>query len=224
MLKAAVEDAQVNSEALEKLARVTGELDVTRRRLETAEEAAAGSSTAAAARVAELEAEVQKGEAHRRRMHNQIQELRGNVRVFARVRPFLPDDNADAGASGGGGAAARVRREGRRPRPDAHAAGGCGFADRRRGARAPSQLFAFDKAFGQSAGQEVVFTEVSEFVQSALDEYNVCLFSCGQTGSGKAHTMQGSGDGRCAASSARSRGSASTARSSRRGAGTARWT
>ena len=25
-------------------------------------------------------------------MHNIIQELRGNVRVFARVRPFLPDD------------------------------------------------------------------------------------------------------------------------------------
>lgn len=25
-------------------------------------------------------------------MHNIIQELRGNVRVFARIRPFLPDD------------------------------------------------------------------------------------------------------------------------------------
>ena len=27
------------------------------------------------------------------RMHNLIQELRGNVRVFARIRPFLPGDN-----------------------------------------------------------------------------------------------------------------------------------
>ena len=27
-------------------------------------------------------------------MHNLIQELRGNVRVFARIRPFLPGDNA----------------------------------------------------------------------------------------------------------------------------------
>ena len=25
-------------------------------------------------------------------MHNIIQELRGNVRVFARIRPFIPDD------------------------------------------------------------------------------------------------------------------------------------
>ena len=27
------------------------------------------------------------------RMHNLVQELRGNVRVFARIRPFLPDDH-----------------------------------------------------------------------------------------------------------------------------------
>ena len=27
-------------------------------------------------------------------MHNLVQELRGNVRVFARVRPFLPSDGA----------------------------------------------------------------------------------------------------------------------------------
>ena len=27
-------------------------------------------------------------------MHNIIQELKGNIRVFARVRPFLPGDNA----------------------------------------------------------------------------------------------------------------------------------
>ena len=49
--------------------------------------------------------------------------------------------------------------------------------------------------FVSSAGQEEVFTEVSEFVQSALDGFNVCLFSYGQTGSGKTHTMQGSGAG-----------------------------
>jgi kinesin family protein C1 len=45
--------------------------------------------------------------------------------------------------------------------------------------------FSFDRTFGSGDGQEQVFIEVSEFVQSALDGFNVCLFSYGQTGSGK---------------------------------------
>ena len=28
----------------------------------------------------------------RRRLHNQVQELKGNIRVFCRVRPFLPGE------------------------------------------------------------------------------------------------------------------------------------
>ena len=55
--------------------------------------------------------------------------------------------------------------------------------------------FEYDRTFGQSETQASVFTEVSEFVQSALDGYNVCLFSYGQTGSGKTHTMTGAPDG-----------------------------
>jgi kinesin family member C1 len=53
----------------------------------------------------------------------------------------------------------------------------------------------FDKAFPCPTTQDDIFAEVKEFVQSALDGYNVCLFSYGQTGSGKTHTMQGYGKG-----------------------------
>lgn len=112
----------------------------------------------------------------RRHMHNRIQELRGNIRVFVRTRPFLPSD--------GGHCDSAVDVS-----PDEES---LNIFDSR---TAGSYDFRFDKVFPPSAGQDQVFDEVSDFVQSALDGYNVCLFSYGQTGSGKTHTMQGSGNG-----------------------------
>ena len=45
-------------------------------------------------RIDELEAEAREAEMVRRRLHNLVQELKGNIRVFARVRPLLPSDVA----------------------------------------------------------------------------------------------------------------------------------
>mmetsp|Transcript_6335 Transcript_6335/g.9591 ORF Transcript_6335/g.9591 Transcript_6335/m.9591 type:complete len:1035 (+) Transcript_6335:108-3212(+) len=127
-------------------------------------------------RIAELEEQLLNGEQLRRALHNRIQELRGNIRVFVRTRPFLPNDGAASNSSIDimpDGESLAIQGK--------HAGEGHGFK--------------FDKVFAPSAGQGVVFDEVSEFVQSALDGYNVCLFSYGQTGSGKTHTMQGAGSG-----------------------------
>merc|ERR1711937_141588 len=112
------------------------------------------------------------------RMHNLIQELRGNVRVFARVRPFLPGDGVDDDAVS---CVVPKSETSLKLMMDENGE--------------KEYKFSYDRVFPPSAGQEAVFTEVSEFVQSALDGYNVCLFSYGQTGSGKTHTMQGSGNG-----------------------------
>lgn len=125
-------------------------------------------------RIAELEAEVLKGEELRRKMHNRIQELRGNIRVFVRTRPFLPSDGQLDGS------AIDVSPDGE----------SLSILDARSNA---NHGFKFDKVFPPSSGQDHIFQEVSDFVQSALDGYQVCLFSYGQTGSGKTHTMQGSG-------------------------------
>ena len=114
------------------------------------------------------------------RMHNLIQELRGNVRVFARVRPFLPGDGVD---------------DDEEPSVVPKSETSLKLATAPDASGKTEYKFSFDRVFGPSIGQEAVFTEVSEFVQSALDGYNVCLFSYGQTGSGKTHTMQGSGVG-----------------------------
>ncbi len=43
-------------------------------------------------KIAELQAEAREAEALRRKLHNMIQELKGNIRVFCRVRPLLPFD------------------------------------------------------------------------------------------------------------------------------------
>lgn len=125
-------------------------------------------------RIEQLEAEILKGEQIRREMHNTIQELRGNIRVYVRTRPFLPgDDGSEISAI------------------DLHPDGENLSIE----SKCKKHDFKFDKVFPPSAGQDAVFDEVSEFVQSALDGYHVCLFSYGQTGSGKTHTMQGSGTG-----------------------------
>jgi len=184
-LKAQIEHACANHETVEKLGKVSGELEILKRRIRDSNTAKDVEVQKAAVRVAELQQELRQAEATRRKLHNTIQELRGNVRVFARVRPFLPSDAVQS--SGGVSESSIV------PRSD-----GSSLRITRVGSdehRAEDHAFSFDRVFGPSSSQESVFKEVSEFVQSALDGYNVCLFSYGQTGSGKTHTMQGSGSG-----------------------------
>ena len=130
---------------------------------------------------ADLEAQVRDCAAERRKLHNTIQELRGNVRVFARVRPFL---------SGDGASDDEKQQPSVVPKAD-----GVSLKLRLKGDEKKEYDFSFDDVFKPDISQEAVFAEVSEFVQSALDGYNVCLFSYGQTGSGKTHTMQGAGLG-----------------------------
>ena len=45
--------------------------------------------------IKELQEQVSEAEKARREMHNKIQELRGNIRVMVRCRPFLAGDGVD---------------------------------------------------------------------------------------------------------------------------------
>jgi len=180
-----LEKGSVNHEAVEELSRVKGELVVLNRKISEAENSKLQQVDEKDRLLAEEKEKLRVSEAMRRKLHNLVQELRGNVRVFARVRPFLQNDGVDLTHP---------------PQPTIDAKMELNTVRIVRPANGPDErtedhMFTFDKVFNASCSQESLFNEVSEFVQSALDGYNVCLFSYGQTGSGKTHTMQGSGTG-----------------------------
>nr|GMD34311.1 kinesin-4-like isoform X1 [Ipomoea batatas] len=112
--------------------------------------------------------------AENRKLHNEVQELKGNIRVYCRIRPFLPkqkDKQTIVEYVGDNGELivtnpSKQAKEGRRS-------------------------FKFNKVYGSSATQGQVFADIQPLIQSVLDGYNVCIFAYGQTGSGKTYTMTG---------------------------------
>lgn len=111
-----------------------------------------------------------------RDLRNTIQDLKGNIRVYCRVRPPLDS-------------------EAKKPLFNLNVLDACSIEVEKielfNSARKGKHSFSFDGIFTPHASQEDVFAEVSPMVQSALDGYNVCIFAYGQTGSGKTYTMEG---------------------------------
>eukprot|EP00741_Cyanophora_paradoxa_P021884 tig00021374_g21124.t1 len=102
----------------------------------------------------------------RRKLYNKLQELRGNVRVYTRVRPTFSGakscvsvcDEAELSLALGNGKMAS---------------------------------YEFDRVFGPETLQQTIFEDMQPLITSVLDGYNVCVFAYGCTGSGKTYTMVG---------------------------------
>ncbi|KAI5386310.1 kinesin-like protein KIN-14D isoform X1 [Lathyrus oleraceus] len=128
--------------------------------------------------LADKEFQVVEGEKLRKKLHNTILELKGNIRVFCRVRPLLREDRSETNMVVSYPTSIEMLGRGIELGQNA----------------GQKHLFTFDKVFNHDASQHDVFTEISQLVQSALDGYKVCIFAYGQTGSGKTYTMVGRPD------------------------------
>lgn len=131
---------------------------------------------------------LREGESLRRRLHNTVQELKGNIRVFCRVRPLLATE-LQAGKS----VDESLQHLSLAVNEDEREEIKLVMASESASGNQVSKVypFAFDKVFDWNSTQGQVFEEISQLVQSALDGYRVCIFAYGQTGSGKTFTMEG---------------------------------
>lgn len=125
------------------------------------------------AHIGELKKKYKREMMERKKLHNVIQELKGNIRVYLRCRPPTTreieqfGDDALCVSFPDDGQIRVVNDKGR------------------------EKIWDFDEVFGLDSTQEAIYPEVSELVTSVLDGYNVCIFAYGQTGSGKTYTMAG---------------------------------
>uniref|UniRef100_A0A336LWZ5 CSON004077 protein n=1 Tax=Culicoides sonorensis TaxID=179676 RepID=A0A336LWZ5_CULSO len=110
----------------------------------------------------------------RKDLHNMVMDLRGNIRVFCRVRPPLPSESDRALCTWNYLDETSVELVKLEP-----------------SGKMLKNEFSFDNVFHQNSAQDDIFLNVSPLIQSALDGYNVCIFAYGQTGSGKTFTMDG---------------------------------
>ncbi|KAK9161217.1 hypothetical protein Syun_007558 [Stephania yunnanensis] len=142
----------------------------------------------------------------RRRLYNEVIELKGNIRVFCRCRPLNEDE-----VSNGSGSVVEFDAA---QETDLQIV--CSDSSRKQ--------FKFDHVFGPQDNQgkvslpekigngglvhenwevvelslcrKAVFAETAPVVLSVLDGFNVCIFAYGQTGTGKTFTMEGTPENR----------------------------
>eukprot|EP00011_Vannellida_sp_DIVA3-517-6-12_P010659 CAMPEP_0114619368 /NCGR_PEP_ID=MMETSP0168-20121206/8179_1 /TAXON_ID=95228 ORGANISM="Vannella sp., Strain DIVA3 517/6/12" /NCGR_SAMPLE_ID=MMETSP0168 /ASSEMBLY_ACC=CAM_ASM_000044 /LENGTH=666 /DNA_ID=CAMNT_0001830537 /DNA_START=87 /DNA_END=2087 /DNA_ORIENTATION=+ len=133
--------------------------------------------------IEDLEERGRADEMERRKLHNSILELKGNIRVFCRVRPMLPGEEGSPDGYSFPDSTRQKRNITVALPSSSSAVGNSG--------NGKAYDFQFDNVFSPHSTQSEVFQEISALVQSALDGYHVCIFTYGQTGSGKTYTMEG---------------------------------
>lgn len=123
------------------------------------------------AQLSELEALYKGEQVLRKRYFNTIEDMKGKIRVYCRLRPLSEKEMAQQERS----VLTSVDE----------------FTIEHQWKDEIKQHL-YDRVFDGNATQEEVFEDTKYLVQSAIDGYNVCIFAYGQTGSGKTYTIYGS--------------------------------
>jgi hypothetical protein len=117
---------------------------------------------------ATLEVALKDEQVLRKKLHNEIEDMKGKIRVYCRVRPLSRTER---------------ERNGRMA---------VAFPDEFTINVVPKNRdFIYDRVFPPDCSQQEVFEDTQHLIQSAVDGYNVCVFAYGQTGSGKTFTIAG---------------------------------
>ncbi|KAI8626319.1 P-loop containing nucleoside triphosphate hydrolase protein [Xylariaceae sp. FL1651] len=126
-----------------------------------------------------------KEEERRHKLFEQLQELKGNIRVMCRIKP--PSDTAKE---------ALIPFKPQWNEIDEEKIDGLIIPTVREDPTEPGKMlpgkprdFNFERVFDERCTNKDVFNEISQLVQSVMDGKKVCIFCYGQTGSGKTFTM-----------------------------------
>ncbi|KAG5244832.1 kinesin protein [Salix suchowensis] len=114
----------------------------------------------------------------RKRLYNEVIELKGNIRVFCRCRPLNQVEITN-------GSNYVVEFDSSQDNELQIIS-----------SDSSKKQFKFDHVFEPEDNQEAVFAQTKPIVASVLDGYNACIFAYGQTGTGKTFTMEGSSENR----------------------------
>lgn len=117
-----------------------------------------------------LSEQFKKETALRKKYKNELEDLKGAIRVYARCRPMAKYE-IEKGCK----TVVVVKDE----------------TSMKLITTRGEKEFEFDAVFSDQSTQDAVFEDTKRLVESCIDGFNVCLFAYGQTGSGKTFTMTG---------------------------------
>jgi hypothetical protein len=119
---------------------------------------------------AQLHRDLAREQAVRKKLHNEIEDMKGKIRVYVRVRPFSKSELSK-------GCHEAVLKDGK-------------MSVVVTGGKTPEtrKAYDFDSVFAgamtEGNSQEDIFKDTKHLMTSVIDGYNVCIFAYGQTGSG----------------------------------------